>query len=43
MNTEMAFLGVLEKVRTWKITNQRLEFYDANDRVLARFTAYGMK
>lgn len=43
MDTEMAFLGMLEKVRTWKITNQQLEFYDANDKVLARFTVYGTK
>jgi putative lipoprotein len=43
METEMAFLGVLDKVRTWKITNQQLELYDAGDKLLARFTAQAMK
>jgi heat shock protein HslJ len=43
MATEMAFLGMLDKVRTWKVTNQQLELYDASDKLLARFTAQAMK
>ena len=43
MEIEMAFLGALEKVRTWKITNQQLELYDAGDKLLAQFTAQALK
>ena len=43
MATEMAFLGMLDKVRTWKVTNQQLELYDASDKLLARFTAQATK
>ena len=43
METETAFLGALDKVRSWKINGQQLDLYDANGKPLARFIAQAMK
>jgi putative lipoprotein len=39
METEKAFLDVLEKVSGWRITGQQLELLDAGGNVVARFEA----
>jgi len=39
METETAFLSVLQDVRTWKTIGQQLELYDSGGKLLARFSA----
>jgi len=39
MDIERSFLETLERVKTWKITGEQLELFDADDRPLARFEA----
>jgi putative lipoprotein len=43
MEIEAAFLAALDRVRTWKTSGQQLDLYDADGRLLARFTAQAMK
>jgi heat shock protein HslJ len=43
METEAAFLAALDKVRRWKTNGQQLELYDADGKLVARFTAQAMK
>ena len=43
METEDAFLGALEKVKTWRILGQHLELYDPAGYLLARFEAKPME
>lgn len=43
METESNFLGALEHVRTWKISNRQLELFDDGGKVLLRFTAQASK
>jgi copper homeostasis protein (lipoprotein) len=37
MDTEAAFVAMLDKVKTWKIHDQHLELYDGEGKLLARF------
>ena len=37
METEAAFTAALSKVSTWRVIGERLELYDANDALVARF------
>lgn len=39
MDTEKAFLNALTRVKTWKITEQQLELFDATDKIVARLEA----
>jgi len=39
MDTEHKFLGVLPKVKSWRITGQRLELLDAGGHIVAQFEA----
>jgi heat shock protein HslJ len=39
MDTEKAFLNALTRVKTWKITEQQLELFDATDEIVARLEA----
>jgi putative lipoprotein len=39
MDTEKAFLKALTEAKTWKITEQQLELFDAGGNVVARFEA----
>ncbi|HZQ55481.1 MAG TPA: META domain-containing protein [Bryobacteraceae bacterium] len=39
MDTEKAFLDMLKRVSTWKVTGKQLELYDASGVSLARFEA----
>ncbi|WP_260706184.1 YbaY family lipoprotein [Edaphobacter flagellatus] len=43
MDIEQAFLAALNKVETWKITNNTLELYDSGAKLLAKFEARAMK
>ena len=42
-DTEQAFLEALRHVRTWKITGQHLELFDAAGILVARFEARHMQ
>jgi copper homeostasis protein (lipoprotein) len=37
MDTEAAFVSMLDRVKTWKIHDQHLELYDGEGKLLARF------
>jgi copper homeostasis protein (lipoprotein) len=43
MEIEGAFFKVLAQVRTWKISGEHLELYDASGKMLARFEARALK
>jgi uncharacterized lipoprotein YbaY/heat shock protein HslJ len=43
MEMEGAFFKALEHVRTWKISGEHLELYDATGKMLARFEARALK
>jgi heat shock protein HslJ len=43
METEAAFLEVLNRVAAWKITGQKLELYDGSGNAIASFEAQYMK
>jgi copper homeostasis protein (lipoprotein) len=43
MDIEGALFSALEKVRTWKISGEHLELFDASGGVLARFEARALK
>jgi heat shock protein HslJ len=43
METETVFLGVLDKVRGWRIIGQQLEVEDGNGKLLARFLGQAIK
>lgn len=39
METEAAFASALSQVKSWQVQGKRLQFYDANGRLLAEFVA----
>jgi putative lipoprotein len=43
METEGKFLAAMERVRSWKITNQQLDLLDENGKLLVRLTAQAAK
>ena len=43
MDTEKAFLDVLTQVKTWKISRQQLELFNAGGHLVARLEARHMK
>jgi len=43
MDTEKAFLHAIEEVKTWKVTQRKLELFDAGGNAVARFEARDVK